>query len=222
MVSSVSALARNEHVRTVVGTVVVMAVLVVLTDATIRTLVPLGVILLGLFANEVADDVFDLPNGSNWLVYGLSVALAGMSLGILYERWWFALVLVVPGLWFVLDGATTMRYEPEGEHHEFLDDIDEESSSEAMFRMQTLNRIYQALRDAGETRTATELADDVGIQPSRVESALGYLESKGQVERSGDRYEAVPPRWGRLTPVVSFLVWVPKRLVKPFRRLITD
>lgn len=221
MVSRFAALSRNEHLRTVVGTVLAIAVLVILTDATFRTIVPFGLLMLGLFVNEVIDDRFDPPRGTNWLIYGVSVVFAGVALAIIVDRSWFALVLVVPGLWFVLDGATTMVYEPERPRHEFLADVDEESSSEVMFRMQTLNRLYQGLRDESEPKTAAELADEVGIKESRVESALEYLVSKGKVERSGDRYEAIPPRWGRLTPVVSFLVWVPRRLVRPFRRLAT-
>lgn len=221
MVSRFGALSRNEHLRTVVGTVVAIAVLVLLTDATLRTIAPLAVVVLGLLAHEVVDDAHDLPPGSNWLFYGGSVVLAGAVIGVLYERWWFSLVLFVPGLWFVLDGATRMAYEPERTRHEFLADIDEESSSEAMFRMQTLDRLYQALRDANRPLTVAELADEVEMLESRVESALGYLVEKGQVERSGDQYEAVPPRWGKATPVVSFLVWVPRRLVRPFQRLVT-
>lgn len=222
MVSRFAALSRNEHLRTVAGTVVAIVVLLVLTDVTLRTIAPLAVILVGMVAHEVADDVFDLPRGSNWLVYGSSVVLAGVAIAFIAETWWFPLVLVVPGLWFVLDGATTMVYEPEHTRHEFLADVDEESSSEVMFRMQTLNRLYQALRDASAPRTAAELADEVGMQESAVESALGYLMSEGKVERSGDRYEAVAPRWGRATPVVSFLVWIPRRLVKPLRRLAAN
>lgn len=219
MVSRIGSLARNEHVRVLVATGILLAVLVVATDATLAVLAPVVVIFVVLTLHAAADDVYDLPNGSNWCSYGVSLVLAGGVLALLVNPAWFGLVIAVPGLWFVLDGATTMVYEPDRPQHEFLADVDEDDSSAVMFRMQTLNRLYQGLRDADQPLTVAELADEVEMLESRVESALEYLVSKGQVERSGDRYEAVPPRWGKATPVVSFLVWVPRRLVRPFRRL---
>lgn len=222
MVSRFAAFFANEHLRTLVATAAVLAVLVAITDATASTIAPMAIILLALIAHDAADDRYDLPQGSNWLFYGVSVALAGVAIAFIVETWWLALVLVVPGLWFALDGATTMRYEPEAERHEFVADVDEEDGTEVMFRMQTLNLVYQQLRDADAPRTPAELAEEVDLTESRVESALGYLESRGQVERSGDRYGAVPPRWGRLTPVVDFLTWIPRRIARPFRRLVRN
>lgn len=219
---TVSTLFANEHLRTLVATAAALAVLVVVTDATPWTIAPMAVILLALVVHDAADDRYDLPRGSNWVAYGSSVVLAGVAIAFVVETWWLALVLVVPGLWFVLDGTTTMRYEPETDRHEFLADVDDEDGTEVMFRMQTLNLVYQQLRDADAPRTPAKLAEEVDLTESRVESALGYLESRGQVERTGDRYEAVPPRWGRLTPLVDFLTWVPRRIARPFRRMVRN
>lgn len=222
MVSRFVALSRNEHLRIAIATVAVLAVLVVITDATPATIVPMAVILFALVAHDAIDDRYDLPRGSNWVAYGLSVAAVGVAIAVLVDQWWYALALVVPGLWFVLDGATTMRYAPEAERHEFVAEISDDDGSEVMFRMQTLNLLYQHLRDADESRTTAEIAEEVDLTESRVESALGYLESRGQVERTGERYAAVPPRWGRLTPLVDFVTWVPRRLLRPFSRLVSN
>lgn len=220
MVSRIASLYRNEHLRTLVGTAAAIGLLVVLTDMTLRSSLPFAILMAALLAHDVASDVYDLPNGSNWLFYGVSVVVAGVALAPIFERWWFALVLVVPGLWFVLDGVTAMAYEPDQSRHDYFDDIDDEGSSEAMFRMQTLNLVYQGLRDAQGPRTAEELAGDVDLTESRVEGALDFLVTRDRVEdiEDEDRYRARPPRWGKLTPVVDFLSWLPRRLLRPFRR----
>lgn len=220
MVHRVTSLWQNTHLRELVGSLGILAVFVVFTDMTLRTIVPIVVLLSGLVGHDIADDRYGLPNGANVLVYGATVVVAGAYWALIGPTPWVGSVLAVGGLWFVFDGATTIRYEPSQTTHEYVADLDGESGAgEAMLRMQTLNVVYQTLRDATEPATVSELATDVDLTESRVASALGFLESKGQVERIDDRYRAEPPRWGRLTPVVSFLTWLPKRTLRPFRRI---
>ena len=96
-----------------------------------------------------------------------------------------------------------------------MSDLDDEMS-ETMLRMQTLNVVYQTLNDAPRPQTAAELATDVDLTESRVTNALAFLGSKDRVEQVEDQYRAVPPRWGTVTPFIEFLVWIPRRVVRPF------
>ncbi|MFC6974834.1 hypothetical protein ACFQL1_09320 [Halomicroarcula sp. GCM10025709] len=61
----------------------------------------------GKLAYSVADETYDLPNGTNWLVYGLGLVATGVFLTLNYTTWIGGVVVLV-GLWFVLDGATTI------------------------------------------------------------------------------------------------------------------
>lgn len=220
MAHRVMSLWENSHLREFVASLGILTVFVVYTDMTLRTLVPLVVLLSGLVGYDIADEWYDLPDGTNWLVYGMTVVIVGAYLTVIGPAQWLGSLLALVGLWFVFDGVTTIRYEPPQTTHEYVADLDGESrAGEAMLRMQTLNVVYQALRDADEPAAVSELATDVDLTESRVESALGFLESKGKVVRIDDRYRAEPPRWGRLTPVVSFLTWLPKRTLRPFRRI---
>lgn len=222
MDSRIGALYENKHFRTIVGTVGILALLVVFTDMTLRTSVPLILIFGAMVVHDVVDELHNLPEGANWLVYGISVFAAGAYWVIISPLPWVGSFLALTGLWFVFDGVTAIRYGPSRTTHEYISDLEEDQMGETMLRIQTLNVVYQGLRDAPEPQTAPELATDLDLTESRVERALGFLESKGRVEQEGDRYRAEPPRWGRLTPVVQFLVWVPRRIGRPFRRVTAN
>lgn len=216
-----ASLYENEPLRTIVGTVGVLAVLVAVTEITLQTVAPVAVIFIALMAHDVVDETHDLPEGTNWIVYGASVAVAGTYIVVTDAIPWVGGLLALAGLWFVFDGATAIRYGPSRTEHEYVSDLDDEMG-ELMLRIQTLNVVYQTLADAPRPRTATEIATDVDLTESRVDSALGYLERKGRVERVGDQYRAEPPRWGRVTPAVEFLVWLPRRVVRPFHRVAAN
>jgi len=81
-----------------------------------------------------------------------------------------------------------------------------------------LNVMSQALKNAPESQTAEEHATGVDLTESRVQSALGFLEDKGRIERVGNQYRVDPPLWRRMTPIVEFPVWLPRRIVRPFSR----
>ena len=51
----------------------------------------------------------------------------------------------------------------------------DDETGEVMFRLQTLNVVYQTLEEASEPQTAAEIATACGLTESRAESALGYL-----------------------------------------------
>lgn len=223
MVPHLASLYKNETFRSIIGTVGVLAALVLFTEMTLQTAVPLFLIFGAWMAHDVVDELHDLPEGTNLFVYGASLVAAGIYWMAVLPLPWVGGLFALVGLWFVFDGATTIRHGPSRTEHEYVSDLDDETGAgEMMLRMQTLNVVNQALNDAPEPQTAPELATDVDLTESRVESALGYLESKGRVERVGNQYRAEPPQWGRVTPIVDFLVWLPRRIVRPFRRVAAN
>lgn len=208
---------KNSHFREVVGTVGILAILLLFTEMTLQALIPIIIVFGGMVVHDIAKERYDLPNGTNWLVYGMTIIVAGAYLAILGGIWLGGLLTLV-GCWFAFDGATTIRYEPRETTHEYVLDLDNRTN-EMMLRMQTLNSVYQRLRNARELQTAAELAADLDLTESRTESALDFLESKGYVEQVRNRYCAEPPRWGRATPAVRFFRWLPRRVLRPFRRV---
>ncbi|EMA51284.1 MULTISPECIES: hypothetical protein [Halococcus] len=211
---------ENSHFREGVGTVAVLAVLLVFTEMTLQSIIPLVILVGGVVGHDIADGRYDLPDGTNLLVYGTTVVIAGAYLAVLGGMWVGGLLALV-GCWFVFDGATTVRYEPHQTTHEYVSGLDDQAN-EVMLRMQTLNSVYQRLRTVGEPQTPAELAADLGLTESRTESALDFLVSKGRVEQTGRRYRANPSRWGRLEPAARFLRWLPRRILRPFSRIAAN
>lgn len=211
---------ENSHVREIIGTVGVIALLLIFTEMTWRTIIPLIVLFAGMVGHDIADERYDLPDGTNLLVYGTTVVIVGAYLAALGGMWLGGLLALV-GCWFALDGATTVRYEPRQTTHEYVSGLDNQAS-EAMLQMQTLNSIYQRLRTTDEPQTPSALAADLDLTVSRTESALDFLVSKGRVKQVEDRYRAKPSRWGRLEPAVRLLRWLPRRVLRPFNRIATN
>lgn len=204
----------DDTLRTFVGAVGVFAALVVFTEYTIRSLAPVLILSAGMLTYSAMDEAYDLPGGTNWLVYGLGLVAVGVFLTLSYTAWIGGVVLLV-GLWFVLDGAITIRYGSVQTPHEFVSGAE----SEAMLRMQILHTVYRTLRESDQPHTPTELAEACDLTESRVRSALEYLERRGQVSRTDEEYRAVPQTWGRLTPVVRFGAWLPHRILRPIRQV---
>ncbi len=222
MAHRLASLHEDKFLRVIVATVVVLGGFVTFTEMTLRSIVPILVIFVAVEAHNVVDEMYALPAGSNGLAYGASVFIAGVYVAAIHPpNSWIGGLLALVGLWFVFDGVTIIKDEPSRTEHEYVSDLDDEMG-EVMHRMQTLNVVYQALRDTSEPKTATELATDLDLTESRVGSALGFLQSKGRIEQVGNQYRAEPPRWGRVTPVVQFLVWLPRRVSRPFRRVATN
>ncbi|TMT81503.1 hypothetical protein E2L06_16150 [Haloterrigena sp. H1] len=220
MVPRIASLHKNKVLHIIGGTIGVLAAFVLFTDATLHTIAPVAVIFFTLILHDVIDESYDLPKGSKWIVYGGSIFAAGAYLVVTNLDTWVGGLLALAGLWFIFDGATVIRYEScQAEtEHEYVSGLDDETG-EVMFRLQTLNVVYQTLEEASEPQTAAEIATARGLTESRAESALGYLKSKGRVEEIGDQYHAKPPRWGKVTPIVEFLMWVPRRIFRPFHRV---
>lgn len=172
-------------------------------------------------AHEAIDETYGLPEGSSWRVFGASVFVAGAYLAVVDLAPWVGGLLALAGFWIVFDGVTAIQYGAARTTHEYVSDLDDEAG-ETMLRMQTLNVVYQALKDAAEPQTPEEVATDLDLTESRVERALGFLDSEGRIEQIGDRYRAEPPRWERVTPFVEFLGWLPRRVSRPFRRVVVN
>lgn len=212
---------RNTHLwestqfREIVGAVGVLIILVVFTEMTLQTIIPLVIVIGGVTGHNIAEERYDLPNGTNWLVYGSTVIIAGAYFALLGGSWTGSL-LVIAGCWFAFDGMTTVQYKPDETTHEYVSEINEKTNK-VMLRMQTVNSVYHQLKNVREPQTTAELATDLDLTESRTESALDFLDSKGRVEQVENRYRAEPPQWGRLTPAVQFFSWLPKRILRPFR-----
>ncbi|MDL0122861.1 hypothetical protein [Halobacterium salinarum] len=220
MASRIASLSENKSLRTVVGTAGVLVALVLFTEMTLRTVAPITFIFGAMMAHEAINERYGLPEGANWLAYGASIFVAGTYLAVANLAPLIGGLLALVGLWFVFDGATTIRYGASRTAHEYVSDLDD--AGETMLRMQTLNVVHQTLKDAAGPRTAQELATDLDLTESRVERALGFLDSEGRIEQIGDRYRAEPSRWGRITPIVEFLGWLPRRVSRPFRRVVVN
>jgi hypothetical protein len=208
---------ESDTLQTIVGSVAVFAVLVAVTDATVRSFAPVLALSAGLVAYEVADDAYDLPKGTNWTVYGLGLCAAGAVLGFAHTRWAGGAVALA-GAWFVLDGVTTVRYGPARTPHEFVSGPEDE----AMYRLRVMNDLTRTLRDASEPRGVAELAESCDCTESLVESALEYLKQRGQVVHTETGYRATSQAWGRANAIRRLLRWIPRRVLRPFRRVFAD
>lgn len=211
---------ENSHIREVVGIAGILAILLVFTGMTWQSITPIAILSVGMLGHDIADERYDLPEGTNWLVYGTTVVITGVFLVALGGIRVGGLLALV-GCWFTFDGATTVRYEPHQTSHEYVSGLDNQQS-EAMLRMQTLNSVYQRLKTTDEPQTTRELAADLDLTVSRTESALDFLGSKGRVEQVGNRHRAKPSRWGRLAPAIRFIHWIPQRILRPFSRIATN
>jgi DNA-binding transcriptional ArsR family regulator len=204
----------GDTLRTFVGAACVFAALVVFTDQTVRSLAPVLMLSAGMLTYSAMDEAYDLPRGTNRLVYGLGLVAVGVFLP-LRTMPWIGGVALLAGFWFVLDGAVTIRYGPARTPHEFVSGAE----SEAMLRMRILHTVHRALRESDQPQTPAELAEACDLTESRVSSALAYLEQRGQVSRTEGEYKTVPQTWGRLTPVVQFGAWLPNRILRPVRHV---
>ena len=203
---------------TAAATVGFLVALVVLTDTTVRSVLPLAVLFVGTAFWNVVEAGVDTPEGSNWAVYGGLVAVTGSLLALVDGSAAVGVAVVVAGLWFVADGATTVLYAPATDRPAFLADIDDDSG-EAMRRMGTLQSVYRRLEASDDPVTPAALAADLELTEQRAADALSYLETQNRVEQTGRGYRARPPRWGRFDPVVRVAVWLPRRLLRPVTRL---
>jgi hypothetical protein len=208
---------KHDTLRTAVGAAGVFTVLVVFTQYTLRSLAPVLLLSAGMLAYTAADDCYDLPEGSNWIAYGSGLVAVGVFLISNYATRFGGAVLLA-GLWFAFDGTVTVRHGPARTPHRFVSGPE----SEAMLRMRIMNTVHRRLREASQPQTPADLAAACDLTESRVASALEYLQHRGQVESTGREYRVVPRNWGRATPLVRVVSWLPRRLFRPFRRLFAN
>jgi hypothetical protein len=207
---------EDETIRTAVGAAGVFAALVAFTQYTLRSLAPALLLSVGMLTYTAANDIYDLPEGSSRIAYGVGLAVAGVFLMISHAAWVGRIVLLA-GLWFALDGAVTVQHGPARTPHRFVSGPE----SEAMLRMQIIHTVHRALRETGQPRTPADLAAACDFTEPRVASALEYLAHRDHVELTADGYRTVPQRWGRATPLVRIVSWLPRRVLRPVRRLLT-
>ncbi|MFC4986225.1 hypothetical protein [Saliphagus infecundisoli] len=218
----ITLLYENSHFRTLVVSVGILVLFVAFTGMTLQTAIPIVILCGAMMGREIADEFYDLPEGTNWLVYGASLVAVGAYWMVVSSPPWVGGFLGLVGVWFVFDGVTTIQYGRSRTIPEYVSDLEKQRWGETMIQMQTLNVIYQDLKNADGPRTAPELAADLDLTESRIERALEYLEHEGRIEHENSHYRVDPPRWGRLTPVVQFVVWLPRRVSRPFRRVTAN
>jgi hypothetical protein len=206
---------ERDTLQTIGGTLLLFAVLIGFTDATLQAFAPLLGLFGGMLVHEVAEDLYDLPEGTNWFIYGLGIIFSGAVLVFTYSVWAGGL-LVAAGAWFVLDGTTKIRYGPVSSTHEFVS----ESENDAIPKMLALNKVYRTLQNSNQHRTVKELAASCDLAEPRVNSALNYLEHRDQVAYTNKGYRAQPQKWGKATPLIRFLKWLPRRVVQPAKRVL--
>ena len=197
----------------VVGTLL-FAGLTLATDHTLWTFAPAFGIAVVWEVFDVVADVYNLPDGIRPVLIG--VVLSGISTSwivVQSEILWVPAIALVFGLWLVADGYKTYRdgpvSRPTGPYFEGIED----QTGEVMYRMQTVGKVARAVRD--HPRPTGELAADLGLTEDHVEEILETLEVRGMVYRSERIYHVNESRFGKTTPVVRFLRWIPKRLLRP-------
>lgn len=209
---------QNETVRVAVGTGLGLGALVAFTEVGLWETVPIALFAgVGIGTRYVAER-YDLSAGTNGTVYGSLLAIGGGLLVLRSSATIAGTGLAVAGGWFVLDGLVRMRYGPAHPRHPYVDGS--ETSDAVVHRMVILSRVYRTLRAASAPQSPAAVAERCAITPERAEDALAYLASRDRVESVGDRYRAVPSRWGRVTPFVRGAIWLPKRVLQPIRRLL--
>lgn len=145
---------EDDTLRTAVGAAGVFTALVVATGSTLRSLAPVVILSAGMLAYSAADEAYDLPDGADGIAYGVGLVAVGALLTLRYATR-FGGVVLLAGVWFVLDGATTVRYGRARTPHRFVVGPD----AEATLRMQVLHTVSRRLREADGTRTPEDLAD---------------------------------------------------------------
>lgn len=205
---------ERDTLQTVGGTLLLFTILIGFTDATLWSFAPLLGLFVGMLVYEVTDDLYDLPEGASRVIYGLGIGFAGVFFIFSYDVRLGGLVAAV-GTWFMIDGVTKVRYGQLTPTHEFASGAEDE----AMLRMQVMNTVYRTLQDSDTPRTTLELAESCDLTRSRVSSALEYMEHRNQVIHTAEGYCTKSQKWGKATPLLGFLRWVPRRLVRPLNRM---
>ncbi|MFB6164083.1 MAG: hypothetical protein ABEJ31_02895 [Haloarculaceae archaeon] len=213
---------ERKFLRHAVLTVLVFGALAVLTDHGPWTFAPAAAVLVGLEAVRVVVDAYDLPDGSA-LPDGVTTMALGLVIAAIAAAWlaagpdepWLPVLGIAFGFWVLADGFKTYRDGPvERPRGTYFDDVDGRTG-EAMYRMQVAGKVGRAVRD--ESRTAPELAEDLGFTEAHTRDVLDSLEARGMVHRDGDLYRANEFRFQKRSIVVRLARWLPRRLARPFR-----
>ncbi|SER21455.1 hypothetical protein SAMN04489841_3310 [Natrinema salaciae] len=175
---------------------------------------PLVILLSGVVLNDVLSESFEFPNGTEWVVFGTSLLITGAFFGLV-ESVLIGVIFSIIGTWFLFDGLTIIGYKPSPATEEY---VVTRENGELLLRLQILNTVYQNLKESEEPQTVESLASKSDLTESRVRDALTYLERRNRVKRIENTYQAILPKWGRLTPIVLFISWVVQRVRLPFQR----
>ncbi|WP_255681598.1 hypothetical protein [Natrinema sp. SYSU A 869] len=152
---------------------------------TLRTSVPVIFIFGAMVAHDVVDESHNLPEGTNWLVYGVSLFAVGAYWVIIAPLPWVGSFLALAGLWFVFDSVTAIRYGPSQTTHEYISGLEEDQMGETMLRMQTLNVVYQGLRDALSRRQSQSLLLILTSLNHALKVPLDFWKAKAVLSRRG-------------------------------------
>lgn len=154
-------------------------------------------------------------------IIGLVLMALGAGAATVDGSWLLGAVAVAVGAWFTLDALGAVR-SGRSLSTEARDADDELSATEAMFRMQVLNRVVQELREG--PRTPAEIASACGLTESRTHDALDRLESMGRVDAINGtddqcRWALDESEFGVLAFVRGIVTTVLSRALLPVREL---
>jgi hypothetical protein len=209
---------QDSHIRNIGGLIVILTALVIGADFQVdQILPPAAIIISGILYNSIEKE-HKLPAGSKNAIVGFGFIVAGISAYIsVFNIVGSALSLV--GFWFIFDGFVTSRYSSES-----VPDRPSMNSrkgvDEAMLQIYTTNMVYRMLSNAREPQPASKIGEDLDLTESRVNRTLSLLENRDRIKNVEGGYIAIPSRWGLMGPFVRFLIWVPKRVLRPFIQLL--
>lgn len=216
MSSSLATAAReNDLWKSLSLLALLVGVVTVFGNASAESFVPLVLVCGGFAVAKTLTDAYDLPGSLALTPLGFTLVALAATGNVFEESYpWLSALLGLAGLWIVFDSVQQARHADSGES-ETEAYLDADDRSETMLRFQLLSRVTRAL--AERPRTKAELADDLDLTDSRVERTLSVLSARGYMFQDGDVYRAREEKFGKFTPVVRFVRWVPRRLVRPFR-----
>jgi hypothetical protein len=205
---------NNTHARRAGGLLILVFILLYIDGMELSEVFPIMTILAAGAVYRSLNHEYSVSQGYKSLILGSGFIIAGSYMFII-QMSWVGVLTVSVGVWFIFDGIVAIQYDTR-ERTNYLSSGNKNGIDETMLRIYTASAVYNDLSDAKEPQAATDIATSLDLTESRVNMALLFLENKGHIEKVDDGYRPIVGRWGVMTPIVRFAVWLPKRIARPF------